>query len=148
MSTYRIRNATASDRDTLVEFTMNEGREAEGTDLDPAGVIRGVEAAFATPPRARYWIAETRGHIVASTSIVTEWSDFHGGEYWWIQSIYIVPDHRGSGLLEQLLDHLSEEARRADALDLRLYVHKANPRAINAYRRCGFSEAPYLIMRR
>ena len=59
--------------------------------------------------------------VVASTSIVTEWSNFHGGYYWWIQSLYIDPEHRGTGLLEALIEYVSEAARAAGALDLRLY---------------------------
>jgi GNAT superfamily N-acetyltransferase len=85
---------------------------------------------------------------VASTSIVTEWSNFHGGDYWWIQSVYIVPGHRGSGLLDQLLDFLATAARASGALELRLYAHRANERALRAYRRCDFTEPPYVIMKR
>lgn len=80
--------------------------------------------------------------------MVTEWSDFHGGFYWWVQSAFIVPERRGRGLLELLMDHLARMAREAGALDLRLYVHDSNQRAVRAYRRSGFTEAPYLIMRR
>lgn len=148
MPGYTIRSARPSDLDTLVEFTLNEAREAEGARLDVAHVTRGVQAALSTRPPARYWVAERDEVVIASTSIVTEWSDFHGREYWWVQSIYIVPAHRGSGLLNQLLDHLAAEAQAAGALDLRLYVHNENQRAIKAYRRCGFAEAPYVIMRR
>jgi ribosomal protein S18 acetylase RimI-like enzyme len=148
MPNYTIRRARLSDRDTLVNFTLNEAREAEGADLDAVRVTRGVQAAFDTSPPVRYWVADADGEVVGSTSIVTEWSDFHGGEYWWVQSIYIVPDHRGSGLLGRLLDHLAAEAQAAGAVDLRLYVHNENARAINAYRRCGFADAPYVIMRR
>jgi L-amino acid N-acyltransferase YncA len=148
MSGYTIRSARAGDLDTLVEFTLHEAREAEGAHLAVARVTAGVQAAFRAQPPARYWVVERDGRVIASTSIVTEWSDFHGREYWWVQSIYIVPAHRGSGLLNQLLDHLSSEAQAAGALELRLYVHDENQRAIKAYRRCGFTEAPYVIMRR
>jgi GNAT superfamily N-acetyltransferase len=96
-----------------------------------------------------YWVAEAPdGQIVASTSVATEWSDFHGGNYWWVHSIFIVPEHRGSGLLEILLEHLEKAAGDAGALDLRLYAHQSNERALRAYRRCGFTVAPYIIMTR
>lgn len=148
MSAYAIRTARPSDLEMLVQFTLNEAREAEGADLDVPRVTRGVRAAFATPPPSRYWLVERDAEVIASASIVTEWSDFYGGEYWWVQSIYIVPEHRGTGVLTNLLDHLAGEAQKAGALDLRLYVHNGNQRAIKAYRRYGFTEAPYVIMRR
>lgn len=145
--TYTIRKAVARDVDTLVTFTVNEAREAEGLDADEAAVRRGVEGAFASPPLATYWVAETSdGRAVGATSVVTEWSNFRGGYYWWIQSLYIVPEHRGSGLVELLTDHLAKAAEASGALDLRLYAHTSNERALRAYRRCGFAAAPYVIM--
>jgi ribosomal protein S18 acetylase RimI-like enzyme len=144
---YRIRQATKADVDTLVAFTLQEAFEAEGVQKDAAGVKRGVEGAFQDPPQSAYWIVEdSSGRAVAGTSIVTEWSDFHGGLYWWIQSIFIVPEHRGRGLAELLLDRLAAMARQAGALDLRLYAHNSNERAFRVYRRCGFTTAPYTIM--
>ena len=148
-SEYTIRKASAADIDTLVAFTLREAREAEDADAADEDVRRGVRGAFADPPRATYWVAEgADGRIVASTSVVGEWSNFHGGDYWWIQSLFIDPEHRGRGLVDQLLEHLEHAATAAGALELRLYAHRANERAIRVYRRCGFVEPPYLIMRR
>ena len=145
----RIRPARSADIETLVEFTVAEAREAEGLHADAAAVRRGVEAAFGESPRSTYWVAEdANGAIIASTSVVREWSDFHGGDYWWVQSIFIRPEYRGRGVLDSLLDALAAAAESAGALDLRLYAHVSNERAIHAYRRCGFADAPYVIMRR
>ena len=144
-----IRRATPGDIETLVAFTVQEAREAESLSADANVVRRGIEAAFANPPRAVYWVVEDgEARVVASMSVVTEWSDFNGGDYWWVQSIFITPPERGTGLLEQMLDYLAEAARGAGALDLRLYVHSTNERAQRAYRRCGFATAPYAVMAR
>lgn len=146
---YTIRRALRSDMDLLVAFTIREARAAEQVELDPESVLRGVRGGFEDPPLATYWVAETSGGaIVASTSIVREWSNFHGGWYWWIQSLFIVPEHRAHGLVDRLLDHLAREAAAAGALDLRLYAHASNARAERAYERCGFEKAPYTIMTR
>jgi ribosomal protein S18 acetylase RimI-like enzyme len=149
MSDYRIRPASAADVDTIIEFTLHEAREAEGLVQDRAVVERGVRGAFEIPPRSTYWVVETTdGRVVASTSIVTEWSDFHGGAYWWVQSLFILPQHRGGGLVQRIMDHLAAIATAAGALDLRLYAHSANERAVRAYKNSGFSVAPYTIMTR
>jgi GNAT superfamily N-acetyltransferase len=146
---YTIRKAVDADIDTIVGFTLQEAREAEGIDLDRDGARRGVEGGFDEPPRASYWVAEAAdGSVAASTSVVTEWSNFRGGYYWWIQSVYIAPEHRGRGLIDLLLDHLEGVARAAGALDLRLYAFSSNQRALRAYRRHGFEDAPYVIMTR
>lgn len=91
--TYAIREAVASDIDTLISFTIQEAHEAEGIEPDADAVRRGVQGAFENPPRAAYWVAETSdGRVVASTSIVTEWSNVHGGYYWWVQSLFITSE--------------------------------------------------------
>jgi ribosomal protein S18 acetylase RimI-like enzyme len=143
---YVIRPAVVADSDTLVAFTLSEALDAERRALNRAEVQRGVAGAFASPPKARYWVAESAGRVVAGASIVTEWSNFRGGDYWWIQSLYIVPEQRGHGLVDLLLQHLVGEARAGGALDLRLYGYNTNARALRAYQRFGFREAPYLIL--
>ena len=146
-SHYSIRLATEPDIETLVDFTLREAAEAERATLGLEQATTGVRGGFATPPLSTYWVAVAAdASIVASTSIVKEWSNFHGGHYWWIQSLYILPDHRASGLVEDLIGHLAWVSRSAGALGLRLYVHSLNQRAIRAYSRCGFVEAPYSIM--
>jgi L-amino acid N-acyltransferase YncA len=146
-SDYTIREASRADIDTIVAFTLQEAREAEDKEPDLEAVSRGVGGGFEDVPFAAYWVAETAdGRVVASTSVVREWSDFHGAYYWWVQSLFIIPEHRGKGLVELLLSRLAREADAAGALDLRLYAHTANERALRAYRRCGFATAPYVIM--
>jgi L-amino acid N-acyltransferase YncA len=146
---YRIRRATLTDLETVVAFTLEEAREAEGKELDIERVRSGVRAGLGDPSLATYWVAESPdGHVIASTSAVREWSNFNGAYYWWVQSMYIAPEHRGRGLVALLLDMVAQAARDAGAIDLRLYAHDANRRALEAYRRCGFEETRYVIMRR
>jgi ribosomal protein S18 acetylase RimI-like enzyme len=143
---YEIRPATPDDIDVLVGFTLAEARDAERRTLDVEGARRGVRGAFASPPRATYWVAQTGGRVVGSTSVVTEWSNFLGGDFWWVQSLYILPEHRGQGLVDQLLAHLSAQAVAAGALDLRLYGYNTNERALRAYQRCGFVLSLYIML--
>ena len=146
---YTIRQAEIGDLETIVGFTVLEAGEAEGLGVDTDGIRRGVAAGLEDPSVATYWLAESAdGEIVASTSAVREWSNFNGGYYWWVQSMFIMPEHRGGGLVDLLLDTMAKEAQAAGAVDLRLYAHGSNRRAIEAYRRCGFEPTEYVIMRR
>ncbi len=146
---YTIRPARPRDIETIVAFTLEEAREAEGVEHTPETVRRGVAAGLEEPSRAAYFVAESAdGDVVASTSVVREWSDWRAGYYWWIQSLFIEPAHRGRGLVEKLLDHLATEAADAGAVDLRLYAHNSNTRALAVYERCDFAVAPYTIMTR
>ncbi len=144
---YVVRRARGGDLESLVSMTLAEAREAEGVERDPSVVRRGVEVGLSNRAIAMYWVVESdQGEIVANTSVVREWSDWHAQDYWWIQSMYVLPGHRGQGLVEMLIGAVSAEARDSGAADLRLYVHTRNKRAIEAYRRCGFDDLPYAIM--
>jgi ribosomal protein S18 acetylase RimI-like enzyme len=146
---YTIEEAGVGQLDVIVRFSIDEALEAEGAAKNSDDVRRGVAAGLENPDIARYWVVvNDRDEVVASTSIVREWSDWHGGHYWWIQSLYIAPEHRGRGLVEKILDHLRTAARAGGAIDLRLYAHDSNRRALAVYRRCGFDVAPYTIMTR
>jgi ribosomal protein S18 acetylase RimI-like enzyme len=146
-SGYTVREAVYDDVEAIVSFTLQEARETEGREADSSHVRRGVRGGLDGSAPSTYWVAESRdGSVVGSISVVTEWSNFRGGYYWWIQSLFIVPEHRGSGLVDLLLDFVAESSRAAGALDLRLYVLQSNERAVAAYRRCGFEIAPYSIM--
>lgn len=147
MAMERIRRAIPEDADTIVHFIAEEAREAESRSLDFAVVEEGVRngLAGAVP---RYWVA-TGDHgrrIVASASVYTEWSDWNNAEYWWIQSFYIVPSARGTGLAQRLVHMIEDEAEAAGVIELRLYVHNGNRRAMAAYEKAGFSATPYEVL--
>ena len=144
---YHVRQAARNDLDTLVSFTIEEAREAEGKEKIPDLVRRGVLAGLEDPTLATYWVANSQdSEVVAMISVVREWSNWHAGYYWWIQSLFVLPEHRGRRLVEQLMNAVEEAARAAGALDLRLYAHTSNLRAMLVYQRCGFATAPYTIM--
>lgn len=115
--------------------------------IDLVAVERGVSSEFSENPRSKYWVMEDSSRtVIANTSVVKEWSDFYGNDYWWIQSFYIASEPRGMGLADELIKHLTKEAKSEKALEPRLNVHGDNSRAIRAYGRCGFTESPYIIM--
>jgi len=144
-----IRQATIGDLDELVRFTCEEAREAEGLEKIPETLRRGIAAALADNTKAMYWVAVTeQGRLIASVSALKEWSDWNAGYYWWIQSMYVKPSARGQGSIGLLIDAVSAEMKSQGGLELRLYVHQTNTRAIRAYEKLGFRMTPYDIMAR
>jgi ribosomal protein S18 acetylase RimI-like enzyme len=141
-----VRRAEAADIPTIVRFVQQEALEAESRALDTHQVERGVRSAFERPGLASYWVLIAEGDIVGCSSVVGEWSDWQAGTYWWLQSVYFLPQWRGRGLARKLLHHIETEARASGVLECRLYVHEANGRAIRAYGRAGFVVGPYRIL--
>ena len=144
----QVRKANLADLERLVSFAVAEANEAEGILKTRERVRKGIKTALQDNSIAIYWVLEQGdAGVIGNVSVIKEWSNWNAGYYWWIQSIYILPGFRGRGLLQKLIQAVKQAARREKALDLRLYVHKANKQAINAYRKTGFSDSDYIIMR-
>jgi len=142
-----VRKAVPEDLPILAEFTSEEARESEGEARAFANIEAGIRSALVDDSKAIYWLLlDDSGHAIGSISALTEWSDWNAGYYWWIQSVYVVPAHRGEGCFEMLLDAVVEEMESQDGIGLRLHVHRNNRRAIAAYRKSAFETLPYEIM--
>jgi len=144
---FKVRKASLDDLQTLVDFTAQEEFEAEGINKDTSTLQNGIQAALENDSIARYWILVNHEETpIGSVSTLKEWSDWNAGFYWWIQSMYITPEHRGKGLMNELIDAVLEEMNLQGGLELRLYVHKDNQPAVRAYQKFGFKESDYQIM--
>ena len=131
----KIREATQADLSFIVAANAALATETEGKTLDPALLRRGVQTVLADPALGRYYIAEVGGDAVGQLMTTFEWSDWRNGLFLWIQSVYVLPAHRGDGAFRALYGHLGELAR-ADAriCGIRLYVDHAEAQAVL---RCG-----------
>jgi GNAT superfamily N-acetyltransferase len=141
-----IRRATIEDAPIIAEFVRAEAREAEGRTVETAVVDGAVGAALKDPTLARYWILFEGDRAVGAIGVVREWSDWNNAAYWWIQLVFLLPEARGRGLLDVLIQRIVDEARAGSAPELRLYVHPDNRRAMRAYERLGFRSLPYSMM--
>jgi len=142
----RIREASVTDVRPIVEFQQAMARETESVELDPPVVSRGVQAVFDDPARGRYFVAEAAGEVIASLLITYEWSDWRDGKVWWIQSVYVRPEHRRRGVYARMYDEVRAAATRdAGVRGIRLYVDRRNTSAQDVYRRSGMNGEHYLV---
>ncbi len=144
-----VRKADISDLNVIVGFIAEEAREAEGRSQSLKTLESAIGQALRDDSIATYWLLiDGAGVAIGCTSVTKEWSDWNAGYYWWIQSMYIVPPHRGKGSMSLLIAAIDDAAKAQKCLELRLYVHKANRAAARAYEKVGFGDSPYQIMRR
>jgi ribosomal protein S18 acetylase RimI-like enzyme len=145
--TLRIRPAVPADADFLAHGNAAMALETEHKHLDPAVVAAGVRAALSDAAKGRYFIAERDGVPVGQLMITYEWSDWRNGTFWWIQSVYVLPEARRGGVFRALYRHLEHLAADDPTIcGIRLYVERENSRAQATYTHCGMGDAGYVIM--
>ena len=96
--TIHIRQGQAQDAQALADFNSAMAFETEAVELIPEVILKGVQTLIANPHHGYYLVAEVEGEIVASLMVTTEWSDWRNGVFWWVQSVYVVPQWRRKGL--------------------------------------------------
>lgn len=139
-----IRRATGNDRDTLVRFNRALAQETEDKALELETVRVGVDAVLADTEKGFYLIAEVDGHPTAALLITTEWSDWRNAYFWWIQSVFVLPEHRKLGIYSRLHRQVEVLARlESNVCGIRLYVDRNNTQAKATYERLGMTPARY-----
>jgi ribosomal protein S18 acetylase RimI-like enzyme len=141
-----IRRAIQSDADSLIEFNQAMALETEGKKLDSRILEKGVKSVFADERKGFYAVAETNHKIVGGLMITFEWSDWRARWFWWIQSVYILPEFRGQGVYRRLYEFFTEQAKAQGVVcGFRLYVEKENLRAQKVYEKLGMESSHYLM---
>jgi ribosomal protein S18 acetylase RimI-like enzyme len=114
--------------------------------LDRARLLAGVRALLGDPAKGFYLVACAAGRVVGQLMITYEWSDWRNGNFWWVQSVYVLPEDRGRGVFTKLYQDAEERARASgDACGLRLYVEEENARAQRTYAGLGMRPTSYRI---
>ncbi len=155
MTRLRIRDAEPADRDLIADWMIAMAWETEHKRLDPDTVRAGVQAGLADQAKARYFVAmrevevagrETIAAAAGTLMFTHEWSDWRNGDWWWIQSVYVAPEHRRQGVYQAMHQHVAALARATpDVIGLRLYVERANTAAQSTYRALAMDDAGYAI---
>lgn len=144
-----VRNARRDDVPFLADCNIAMAYESEKKRLDRDVLTRGIVAVFDHPERGFYVIAECEGKAVGSLLITHEWSDWRNGGWWWIQSVYVMPDARRSGVFSAMYREIETRARASEGvIGLRLYVEKENSRAQATYAALGMEPAYYSLYQR
>lgn len=141
-----IRAATAADIDSLVDFNQAMALETEGKSLDPDTLKSGVSAVFGDEKKGFYVVAEDSSEIVGGLMVTYEWSDWRSAWFWWIQSVYILPEARGKRIYSQMYDFVKAKAAESSGVcGFRLYVEKDNVHAQRVYEKVGMDGSDYLM---
>ena len=141
-----LRSASDTDLEVLVGFQMAMAAESEDKGLNKSTLRDGIEFALSSEDIALYIVAEISGEPVGTLMLTWEWSDWRNGRFWWIQSVYVVPEHRRLGVYSAMHRHvLSLASKDPKVAGVRLYVEKDNDGAQATYKQLGMDETDYRL---
>ena len=140
-----ITQGKASDIDAIVRFQADMAMESEGTVLDKDTLTNGVTAAINDEQRGIDLVARAEGKPIGSLMLTREWSDWNNQWYWWIQSVYVKPEHRKKGVYKAMYATQKDMAQENGVSQIRLYADRTNLSAQQVYQRLGMRESHYLM---
>lgn len=141
-----IRAATLADAALLASWAQAMALETEHKILPDGDIIPGTRKAIEQTELAQYFIAEVDSQLAGCLMLTNEWSDWRNGLWWWIQSVFVVPEFRRQGVYRRLYEHVQELAElNSDVHGIRLYVEKENTVAQRTYQSLGMHDTNYLV---
>jgi len=145
MKEYIIREGEARDLEQILRNNLAMAYETEEKILDEEKVRQGTEAILNGRVDGKYYVIESNGKILSQLMITKEWSDWRNCYFWWIQSVYTLPDERGKGYYGALYEYVVKMAKKSGACGIRLYVDRRNVKAMKVYEKYGMKKSNYEI---
>ena len=141
-----IRIGTSADIELLASFNQAHAAEVEDKGLDLELLKKGIGHLTENPTEGFYIVAERNAEAAGSLMVTTEWSEWRNGRFWWIQSVFIAPQHRRCGVYSALHNWVQKAARaESDCCGIRLFVEKDNIGAQATYIEQGMVETYYRL---
>ena len=106
---------------------------------------RDIDACIGDSPYAEGYIVEDNGEIQGYAMIAKSYSTEFGRPCIWIEDLYVKEPYRGLGIGSQVLQFIAEKF--PDCI-FRLEVEEENARAIAVYEKSGFTQLPYMEMKK
>ena len=148
-----IHSAVPEQAAAIARMNQMMALETEDKSLAEETLVAGVKSMLQDPTLGFYLVAsdaraeEPAAAVLACLAITYEWSDWRNGLFWWIQSVYVDPQHRGKGVFSQMYQTVKDLAREdARSCGIRLYVEQDNQRALSTYLHIGMRETPYRLL--
>lgn len=104
-----------------------------------------IDACLAGCAYTEGYVFECNSALCGYAMLAKSYSTEYGKPCIWIEDLYVVPAHRGSGIGSRFLNYVAQTY--PDAL-LRLEVEEENLPAIRVYQKQGFTFLPYREMKK
>jgi len=138
-----VRTAEKKDLETLLRFEQGviEAERPFDVTLKRDDIRYYDMAAMLATPNVRLVVAELNGEVVGSGYARIEESKpyLKHDQHAYMGFMYTVPEHRGKGVNQKIIEALEQWANSHDVTEMRLEVYVENLAAIRAYEKVGFS---------
>ncbi len=142
-----VRPAAQNEADFLVRCNQSMAMETEGKKLNAERIQNGVQSLLEDSQRGIYFIAEYEGEPAGTLMITKEWSDWRNAFFYWIQSVYVMPDYRSKKIYAAMHRYIEKLAKESgECCGIRLYVEKNNDHARSVYQHMGMGLCDYDLM--
>lgn len=140
-----IRSMVAADRESVLEmmrvFYASPAVLSNGSEEI---FEKDIETCISGSPYLEGYIMED-GEIQGYAMVAKSFSTEFGKPCIWIEDIYIKDDFRGQGIGKLFFDFIT--GKYTDCI-FRLEVEEENSSALALYEKCGFTELPYMEMKK
>lgn len=160
---HKVIRADASHAENIARFNQAMALETEHKELRWDHIFPGVQSLINNTSHGFYLVAvdeqvldrqdegtstgASKTTINGCLGVTYEWSDWRNGIFWWIQSVYVDPDHRSKGVFRAMYAEVKNLAvASGNACGVRLYVEKDNDQAYQTYIKLGMIETGYRLM--
>ena len=144
--TTTIREMTRQDKDCVFEMMgVFYASEAVFTNGSAEIFCSDIEACVGDNPFLEGYIIENGQEIQGYAMIAKSFSTEFGKPCIWIEDLYLKEAYRGMEIGKQFFDFITA---KYEGCLFRLEVEAENHRAVRLYQKCGFTELPYLEMKK
>jgi GNAT superfamily N-acetyltransferase len=137
-SSLEIRQPRQAELADLAALLVRQLRE-HGNELPDAALSAAAAGMIAHPQRGRFLVAREGDAMVGFAALSFLWTLERGGRAAWLDELYVIPERRGHGFGNALLQAALRVAREAGALAVDLEIETGHERAASLYQRAGFA---------
>ena len=139
-----IRKMIPADKDKYIAMSKEfYSSDAVLHDIPAENFRKTFEVIISDSPYADGYIFDHNGEIAGYALLSFTYSNEAGGLVLLIEEVYILPEYQGRGLGKEFLAFV-EKTYRSEVALIRLEVEKTNKKALQLYKKVGFTNVDYI----
>lgn len=139
-----IRKMLPEDKDRYIAMSRGfYNTDAVLHDIPEENLYRTFAVVISDSPYTDGYIFEHEGEVAGYALLSFTYSNEAGGEVLIIEEVYILPEFQGKGLGKEFLAFVEKNYKNEVSL-IRLEVEKSNKKALDLYKKVGFTNVDYI----